>query len=116
MTRVYQTQTGSFTAGHSHQGVLNEGFHTHHFTYEVTFYGPLNEEGFLLDFRPVAQLLRMEIDQRLEGADLSLLLKNPTTEQLAIWIYNHIQPRLPHLFSVKVAEEPDRWIVYQGEK
>lgn len=116
MTCVYQTQTGAFTAGHSHKGALNESLHSHRFVYEITFYGPLNEEGFLLDFRVVAQLLKTHIDQRLEGTDLSLLLTNPTTEELAIWIYNQINPLLPHLFSVKVAEEPDRWIVYQGGK
>lgn len=116
MTKVYQTQTGAFTASHSHEGTLNEAAHSHHFTYEVTFHGPLNQEGFLLDFRPVAKLLETEIDQRLQGSDLGVILKNPTTEALAIWIYNRVNQHLPHVFSVKVAEEPNRWITYQGEE
>lgn len=70
----------------------------------------------MLDFRPVAQFLETEIDQRLQGSDLGVILKNPTTEALAIWIYNRVSQHLPHVFSVKVAEEPNRWITYQGEE
>lgn len=115
MTCVYQTQTGAFTAAHSHTGALNEPSHSHRFTYEVTFFGPLNEEGFLLDFRTVAQVLRTHIDLFLEGKDLTSLFANPTTEALAIWIFERLSSLLPHLHSVKVAEAPDRWIIYQKE-
>lgn len=116
MTRVYLTQTGSFTARHSHQGTLAEDLHIHTFQYEVTFYGPLNEEGYLLDFRYVAEVLHKEIDQALHEKDLGTFLQNPTTESVCIWIFNILQSKLPFLHSVKVAEEPDRWIIYKGEE
>ena len=51
MTQVYLTQTGSFTARHGHGGTLAEEVHEHTFCYEVTFHGPLNREGYLIDFR-----------------------------------------------------------------
>ncbi len=114
--RVYQTQTGAFTARHGHQGALSEQRHQHRFTYDLTFSGPVNAEGFLLDFRPVADVLRTEVDGRLEGTDLGVLLPNPTTEALAVWIFNRLSGLLPHVYSVKVAEEPDRWITYRGEE
>ena len=115
MTKVYLTQAGSFTASHSHDGTLAESVHEHTFTYEVTFYGPLNEEGFLLDFREVQQVLS-QIVKPLEKQNLSTLFKNPTTENICLWLYKKITKALPYLHSVKLAEAPDRWIVYKGEK
>ena len=109
MTHVYLTQTGNFTAQHSHQGTLAEGLHTHQFIYEVTFYGPLNKEGYLLDFRDVQQQLE-KIVSPLKNKDLSQLFKNPTTENICIWLYNQASHKMPYVKSVRVAEEPDRWI------
>ena len=61
MTQVYLTQCGKFTATHGHGGTLNEAPHPHTFTYEITFHGPLNEEGYLIDFRTVQHALTRKI-------------------------------------------------------
>lgn len=115
MSCVYLTQCGRFTARHGHGGTLCEAVHEHTFAYEVTFYGPLNQEGYLIDFRLLQETFQKEINARLEGTDLGQLLPDPTTEALCIWIYRQLQQKLPHLYAVKVAEEPDRWIEYRGE-
>lgn len=116
MSRVYLTQVSAFTATHSHGGTLSEGPHAHRFQYEATFYGPLNAEAYLLDFRQLQDTFRRLIDQELEGTDLSLIITQPTTEALAIWIYQRLKAVYPQLTQVKVAEEPDRWIVYKGDE
>lgn len=115
MTQVYLTQCGSFTASHGHSGTLAEESHTHTFTYEVTFHGPLNKEGYLIDFRVLRDFLSHAIDEQLHEADLNKLFSNPTTEALAIWIFDIIGKHFPQIYSVKVAEAPDRWIIYKGE-
>ena len=51
MSKVYLTQCGRFTARHGHNGTLSEEVHEHTFHYEITFYGPTNAEGYLIDFR-----------------------------------------------------------------
>ncbi len=116
MTQVYLTQCSKFTATHGHGGVLDEAPHIHTFTYEVTFHGPLNEEGYLIDFRAVQDALLRKIDTALNGADLNKLFENPTTEALAIWIFNTVKQQFPQVYSVKLAEENDRWITYTGEQ
>lgn len=116
MSKVYLTQCGSFTARHGHGGTLAEEVHTHTFHYEITFYGPTNAEGYLIDFRRLADTFKKELESRLEGSDLGAFLPQPTTEALCVWMYNRLKERLPHLFAVKVAEEPDRWIEYRGEE
>ena len=115
MTCVSLTQCSQFTATHGHGGALAEAPHAHTFCYEATFYGPLNQEGYLIDFRVVQAFLAREINARLNGADLNTLFKNPTTENIAVWIFNTVKKQFPQLRSVKLAEESDRWITYQGE-
>lgn len=115
MTQVYLTQCGQFTALHAHDGTLNEAAHSHTFTYEVTFHGPLNEEGYLIDFRVLQDFFAQKITGHLEGTDLNTLFQNPTTEALAVWIFNTIRAQFTQLTSVKVCEAPDRWITYTGE-
>ena len=115
MNKVYLTKTGTFTASHSHEGRLAEQSHSHHFRYEVTLYGPINEEGYLLDFRELEQMLEI-IVHPLKNQDLSTLFKNPTTENICIWLYNQINKRLPNVHHVKLAEEQDRWVIYEGDK
>lgn len=114
MKPVYLTQKGSFTASHSHGGTLAEKLHKHTFVYEVTFYGPLNKEGYLIDFREVKKVLSV-ITRPLKNKDLSTLFAHPTTENICMWLYAAVAKKLPHLFSVKLAEAPDRWITYKGE-
>ena len=114
MKKVYLTQCGQFTAAHSHDGKLNEPSHEHHFTYQVTFYGPLNSEGFLIDFREVQQFLQTHINAYLDHADLNALFPYPTTENLAIWIFEHLHPKFPALARVRVYEADDRWADYEG--
>lgn len=115
MTHVYLTQTGSFTARHGHGGTLAEDVHEHTFRYEVTFHGPLNPEGYLIDFRELSAAFEKEINAHFSGHNLGDFFDNPTTEALCLWIYNRVQQLFPHLYAVKVAEEADRWVEYRGE-
>lgn len=116
MSKLYLTQTGSFKATHGHDGTLAEPAHAHEFHYEITFYGELNEEGYLIDFRRLADTFKTELEARLNGSDLGTFLPQPTTEALAVWMYNRMKEKLPKLYSVKVGEEPDRWVVYKGDE
>lgn len=116
MTQVYLTQCGHFTATHGHGGTLAEEKHTHTFTYEITFHGPLNAEGYLIDFRTLQDFFARQINPLLEGKDLNTLFQNPTTEALAVWLFETLQEQFPQIHRVKVAEEKDRWITYTGEQ
>ena len=62
--------SSGFTAYHYHGGALNEEKHSHDFKYKIFLKGPLNEEGFLVDFREVENLLK-QINARLENKVLN---------------------------------------------
>ena len=114
MKHISLTQCSSFTATHGHSGALNEAPHTHRFDYRVSFYGPLNNEGFLVDFRAVQQFLQTHINTPLDKANLNALFEYPTTENLAIWIFEKVHAQFPQATSVRVYEAPDRWAEYAG--
>lgn len=114
MTCVYLTQCGRFTATHHHGGTLCEGPHTHTFTFEATFYGPLNAEGYLIDFRILQDFFAREITARLNGTDLNTLLEKPTTEHLAMYLARVIAKKFPQLCKLQVNEEPDRWVIVEN--
>lgn len=116
MPNVYLTHTASFTARHGHSGTLAEDVHAHTFTYEITLYGPLNQEGYLVDFRQIAVVLEEKINRVLEGKMLNDLFENPTTEIICMWIFNELKKDFPQLKSVKLTEAPDRWITFTGEE
>lgn len=77
MSIVYLTQCGSFHARHGHGGTLNEEIHSHNFHYEITFHGHTNAEGYLLDFRDLADIFKLELESSLEGRDLALFCAAP---------------------------------------
>jgi 6-pyruvoyltetrahydropterin/6-carboxytetrahydropterin synthase len=92
--------------------------HGHSFKVELTIAGPVNPEtGWLIDFgvlyekwRPVHDRLDHRYLNEIEG------LENPTSEVLAIWIWNQMKPKLPELAQVTLFETCDARCEYTGPK
>jgi len=115
---VFLTKKSTFPASHYHEGSLDEVEHMHDFYYEVTLYGVTNEEGYLLDFRDVEEVLTETVNKKVIYKTLNKVLTlPPTTENLAIWIYDQLHPIFKDLlYSVKLYETPESWIIYEGDK
>ncbi|HIG80625.1 MAG TPA: 6-carboxytetrahydropterin synthase QueD, partial [Verrucomicrobiales bacterium] len=41
--------------------------------------------------------------------------ENPTSENIAVWIWNQLQPSLPLLSAIEVAETCNARCVYRGD-
>jgi 6-pyruvoyltetrahydropterin/6-carboxytetrahydropterin synthase len=104
----------SFQATHSHKGMLTEPSHSHEFTVRISLEGPVNEEGFVCDFRAVKRLFKRLIVRELHERNLDDLFEYATSENLSIWIWNRLEPFFP-LYSVEVREKPHSKAVYFGE-
>jgi len=80
--------------------------HGHSWKIDVRVCGPVNaERGWLIDYHEIEaawEPLHEALDHRhfndIEGLD------NPTSENLALWIWAHLDPSLPQLFSITVHE------------
>ena len=91
--------------------------HGHSFKVELALGGPVDPQtGWLLDYGRVDELfepLRVRLDHyylnEIEG------LENPTSENLARWIWDRVRSRLPMLAAVIVHETCDARCIYRGE-
>jgi 6-pyruvoyltetrahydropterin/6-carboxytetrahydropterin synthase len=90
--------------------------HGHSFKVDVVVAGPCDPElGWLIDyaeitaaFRPLWEQLDHRYLNEVEG------LENPTSENLADWIWTRLKPRLPLLTEVVVAETCTARCVYRS--
>jgi 6-pyruvoyltetrahydropterin/6-carboxytetrahydropterin synthase len=90
--------------------------HGHSFSIQVYVEGPLDPGlGWVMDFADIKaafQPIEDQIDHRclndVEGLD------NPTSENLARWIWAHLKPTLPALSKVIVRETCTSGCVYSG--
>ncbi len=92
--------------------------HGHSFKVRVVLEGPVDEKfGWLIDFAEIKQAFRPLHDQ-LDHYYLNDIdgLVNPTSEILAVWIWERLKPSLPHLFEVTVYETCTAGTTYGGEE
>ncbi len=96
MKNIKISVKSQFRASHYHDGALDEPIHDHTFVYIVTLTGPLNEEGFLVDFREVEQFLN-ELNKGLSFKVLNKIIPNSTTENVAIFLFNKVKEKFPQI-------------------
>ncbi|MFQ5463719.1 MAG: 6-carboxytetrahydropterin synthase QueD [Phycisphaerae bacterium] len=80
--------------------------HGHSFRVEVVCEGAIDpESGWLLDFAEIKKAFG-PLYERLDHRYLNEIegLENPTAENIACWIWGHLEPSLPSLRRVVVAE------------
>ena len=90
--------------------------HGHSYSVEVRVGGELHPElGWVQDFGEIRQAcepVRTALDHRLlnevEG------LENPTSELLAVWIWQRLVGEIPGLLAVTVRETPRSGCTYRG--
>lgn len=121
MTHTIFTEI-AFEAAHRLPNVPDEHkcarLHGHSFRAEVHVQGDLDPAlGWVADFadvRAAAEPVRLALDHRylneIDGLD------NPTSEVIAAWIWDRLQPTLPGLVRVVVRETCTTGAVYEGEQ
>ncbi len=90
--------------------------HGHSYQIQLTIEGEIDRElGWVMDFaaidvhaQPLVKLLDHQILNEVEG------LGNPTSELLAVWLWDHLRPTLPQLVEVGVSETESSRCVYRG--
>lgn len=91
--------------------------HGHSFRVEVQVRGPVDAAaGWVQDFADLTaafQPLHDVLDHRCLNEVHGL--ENPTSENLARWIWSHLKPSLPGLVRVTIHETCTSGCVYRGE-
>jgi len=84
--------------------------HGHSYRLEVTVRGPLQSDGpargMIADFDVIKQVVRSEVVDVLDHQNLNDFLENPTAEQIVMWIWRRLDPRLKELDELVLWETP----------
>jgi 6-pyruvoyltetrahydropterin/6-carboxytetrahydropterin synthase len=93
--------------------------HGHTFKFQIHLKGPVDPQtGWLVDFGEIKKVVKPIISTQLDHRCLNEVegLENPTSENLAIWLWNHFKPDLPLLSSVTVFETCNSACIYSGKR
>ena len=99
------------------QGHKCARLHGHSFQLRIVVAGPVGEDtGWVLDFaeikvafEPLFRQLDHQYLNDIEG------LENPTSENLARWIWQRLKPELPPLSSIQIRETCTSGCIYSGD-
>jgi 6-pyruvoyltetrahydropterin/6-carboxytetrahydropterin synthase len=90
--------------------------HGHSFKVDVAVFGPVDaEKGYLIDYGDISAAwapLEAQLDHHLLNEVAGLA--NPTSEVLAVWLWDRLKPSLPLLSAVTVHETCTSSCVYRG--
>lgn len=110
-----------FSASHVLNGLAADHpcsrLHGHNYVLGVELAAPrsgLSEVGFVRDFRDLDEVKRW-IDATLDHVHLNDVagLGNPTSENLACFVYDMWSGRIPELTAVRLSETPATWAEYR---
>ena len=90
--------------------------HGHSFTIEVVLEGPVGAlTGWVMDYAEIKEAFKPIYD-RLDHNYLNEVpgLENPTSENLALWVWRFLKPSLPLLTEIVVAETCTSRCTYRG--
>ena len=114
--KVFQIEAAHYLP-HVPEGHKCRRIHGHSFVIEIHVDGPVDEQlGWVMDFadlkaafQPLYEQLDHHFLNEIEG------LENPTSENLARWIWQRLKPELPELCRVVIRETCTSGCSYRGE-
>ena len=113
-------KTFQFEAAHSLPNLSTDHkcyrLHGHSFKVDVVMAGECDKRlGWLMDYAEISEAFN-PIWEQLDHHHLNEIegLENPTSENIARWIWNELRPCLPLLNAIEVAETCNARCVYRG--
>jgi 6-pyruvoyltetrahydropterin/6-carboxytetrahydropterin synthase len=91
--------------------------HGHSFMVSIYVEGPIGDKtGWVIDFGDIKKAFK-PIYNQLDHHYLNDIdgLENPTSENLAKWIWQQLKPNLPQLSAVKIKETCTSGCIYRGD-
>lgn len=91
--------------------------HGHSYRIVVHVEGPVDaESGMVIDFADIKTAFKPIVDEQLDHYYLNDVpgLENPTSENLARWVWQKLHPCLPLLSAIQVRETCTSGCIYRG--
>ncbi|MFH1722446.1 MAG: 6-carboxytetrahydropterin synthase QueD [Candidatus Altiarchaeota archaeon] len=86
-----------------------ERVHGHTYRLEVVITDEVKDDGMVLDFEELKNIIKEKVLEKLDHRDLNEVLPNPTAENIASWIWDNLSNDLS-LNSIKLWEGHGKWV------
>ena len=102
----------------------NKNWHGHNYELFVTVKGEINPDtGFVVNLKDLSTLIRTDVTEVLDHKNLNMDVKGmpimPSTENVAIFIWNILSPKIKNmgavLHGIKLYETDSNYVEYFGE-
>lgn len=111
-----------FDAAHkllNYQGICKK-LHGHTYKLVVKIQGTPDSRGIIIDFAELDKIVRKNVICILDHSYLNDIIKEPTAENIAIWVWNKLVKKLKtpnsKLFEIEIWETKSSGVLYKGEK
>jgi 6-pyruvoyltetrahydropterin/6-carboxytetrahydropterin synthase len=89
-----------------------EQVHGHTYKLEVVLEDNVGRGGMVMDFTEMKGIVNSNIIEKLDHMNLNNLFENPTAENIASWIFNELESKIP-LHHVKLWEGNGKWVLVE---
>ena len=101
----------------------NPNYHGHNYELIVSVTGEIDSDtGFVIDLKTLKNIIKREIEDPFDHKNLNVEVfefknLNPTTENIAVVIYNKIKPKLDSHSELEITlyETPRNFVSYSGK-
>lgn len=120
------TITKRFTFEAAHQLPWHKGkcarLHGHSYVLEVSVRGPVvpddlasPESGMVMDFDRIKAALKPLIDGKLDHFSLNQIMRNPTAENIVLWLTDQLRDTFPGLCRLRLYETATSWVEWERQ-
>jgi 6-pyruvoyltetrahydropterin/6-carboxytetrahydropterin synthase len=88
--------------------------HGHTYKLQVAVKGDLNDSGIVINFKDLKDTVDKKVIEKLDHKYLNDIIKNPTAENIAIWIWNMLRHDI-NLHEIKLWETLTCFVTYRGK-
>lgn len=112
----------TFDSAHRLPGYKGSCANLHGHTYKLRIYikGPISKNGMVMDFSKLKKIVKKEVLDKLDHAYLNKIIKQPTAENILVWVWKKLAPKLNKnkilLTKLILWETPTSFAVYEGNK
>lgn len=114
--------TKEFTFDSAHKLIdyngLCSNLHGHTYKLQVTLKGKIKDNGMIVDFKILNEVITNEIIKNLDHKFLNDVegLNQPTAENMVVWIWNKLITHFEdEIFEIKLWETPTSFVTYNGD-
>jgi 6-pyruvoyltetrahydropterin/6-carboxytetrahydropterin synthase len=86
-----------------------EQLHGHTYKLEVVIKGDLQNDGMIVDFVKMKEIVESAVIEKLDHHALNEIFDNPTAEHILEWISAQLKGKLP-ISSIRLWEGQGKWV------